>query len=63
MKTMTRIRSLALARDIGGLSTVEYVIILCILAVLAISTWNSFGKTVRTKIGAANTSISGIPTR
>lgn len=37
-------------RDDRGLSTVEYVVILVLIAVAAIGTWQSFGKTIMTKV-------------
>jgi Flp pilus assembly pilin Flp len=64
MKYINRIRSLALAGDTQGLSTVEYVIILCLLAVLAIGTWDTFGGKVREKLGEATDRIeSDVRTR
>ncbi len=51
---MNKIRNimarLQIARDERGLSTVEYVIILVLVAVAAIGTWQSFGKTVTAKV-------------
>ena len=44
--------------DERGLSTVEYVIILVLIAVTGIAVWSSFGKTVQTKITDANTAMS-----
>jgi Flp pilus assembly pilin Flp len=43
----------SLARDERGLSTVEYVIILVLVAAAAIGLWMSFGKVLRDKITAA----------
>lgn len=59
---LDKIRSLAPLKDTQGLSTVEYVIILCLLAVLAIGTWNEFGGKVREKLGDATTKIGGVET-
>jgi Flp pilus assembly pilin Flp len=51
---MNRVRSLvsgrALFRDERGLSTVEYVIILVLIAVLGIGVWRTFGEKLRAKI-------------
>lgn len=58
MSFIDRIRSHALVINTRGLSTVEYVIILCLLAVLAIGTWNEFGGKVREKLGDATKKIS-----
>lgn len=44
----------SLLRDDRGLSTVEYVIILVLIAAAAIGAWNTFGGKVKTKIDAAN---------
>jgi Flp pilus assembly pilin Flp len=44
----------SLLRDVRGLSTVEYVIILVLIAAAAIVTWQTFGGKVRDKINAAN---------
>ena len=43
-------RSLTLLRDTRGLSTVEYVIILVLVAALAIGSWRQFGGAVKDKI-------------
>lgn len=43
-----------------GLSTVEYVIILVLIAVAAISTWQSFGGKVKEKIGNATTEMEKV---
>jgi len=37
----------ALARDQRGLTTVEYVIVLALIAVVAVSTWQTFGDAVK----------------
>ncbi len=50
----------ALARDTEGLSTVEYVIILMLIAVVGIVAWRTFGNTVVGKINAGNSQISGL---
>lgn len=40
-------------RDTRGLSTVEYVIILVLIAAAAVSAWSLLGQTVRGKIKAS----------
>lgn len=45
-------RARARARQ-RGLSTVEYVIVLCLMAVMAIGTWQLFGEQVRRKLSLA----------
>jgi Flp pilus assembly pilin Flp len=48
----------SLAADERGLSTVEYVIILVLIAVLCIGVWKAFGETVQAKIQGANTRMT-----
>jgi Flp pilus assembly pilin Flp len=43
-----------LTRDVRGLSTVEYVIILVLIAILCIGVWQKFGATVQGKINDSN---------
>ena len=50
----------ALIKDTEGLSTVEYVIILILIAVVGITAWRTFGNTVVTKINSGNSQISGL---
>jgi Flp pilus assembly pilin Flp len=40
--------------DEAGLSTVEYVIILVLVAAIAIGTWQTFGKTVTSGLSKAS---------
>ena len=58
MKLLNRIRSTALARDTRGLSTVEYVIILCLIAAVAVGVWHEFGGMVKTKLQASSGEIN-----
>ncbi len=64
MNVMNRLRRAAgrhsLARDERGLSTVEYVIILVLVAAAAIGLWVSFGTVLRTKIGAATNELDKV---
>ena len=46
--------------DDRGLSTVEYVIILVLIAAAAIGTWQSFGGKVKEKIGNATTEMEKV---
>jgi Flp pilus assembly pilin Flp len=46
-----------LLRDERGLTTVEYVIILVLLAVVAISVWDKFGDAVQGKVKDSTTKI------
>jgi len=45
------------ARDERGLSTVEYVILLALIAVVGIGVWQSFGQTLIGKVNQANTTF------
>ena len=49
-----------LIKNTDGLSTVEYVIILMLIAVVGIVAWRTFGNTVVGKINAGNSQISGL---
>lgn len=61
---MNRLRRIArqskLANDERGLSTVEYVIILVLIAAAAVGVWTTLGGTIRTKINDSNDKINGI---
>lgn len=48
---------LQLVRDERGLSTIEYVIILVLVAAIAIGTWSVFGHSVKCALGIANDTI------
>jgi Flp pilus assembly pilin Flp len=50
-------RTSTLINDERGLSTVEYVIILVLIAAAAVGVWSTLGTTLKTKIGAANSEI------
>ena len=50
----------ALIKDTEGLSTVEYVIILILIAVVGITAWRTFGNTVVSKINSGNSQVSGL---
>ena len=47
-------------RDVGGLSTVEYVILLILIAVVGITAWRTFGNNVVTKITSGSNQIQGL---
>ncbi len=49
-----------LASNEEGLSTVEYIIILVLIAVLAITVWRSFGDAVRENVTQSTTDIGGL---
>ena len=46
-----------LVGDERGLSTIEYVIILVLVAAIAIGTWSTFGHSVKCALGIANDTI------
>ena len=50
-----------LLEDDQGLSTVEYVIILILIAIVAIVAWQNFGQSVENKSRQATGSINGLP--
>jgi len=54
-------RRRSLLRDTEGLTTVEYIIILCLIAVVGFAVWKKFGETVKTKVNAADTTIGTLP--
>jgi Flp pilus assembly pilin Flp len=59
---LTRFRRIlnpsALVHDERGLTTVEYVIVLVLIAAAAVGAWSAFGGLIIAKIGAANSEIS-----
>jgi Flp pilus assembly pilin Flp len=46
-----------LATDERGLTTVEYVIVLCLIAAAAVGAWQKFGKTVSDGLDRADKDI------
>ena len=46
-----------LLREQRGLTTVEYVIVLCLIAVVAVGTWQTFGSNVKGYLDKATTDI------
>jgi len=53
-------RKSSLINDERGLSTVEYVIILVLIAAAAVGTWTKFGGTITTKINDSNATIGSV---
>jgi len=49
-----------LRRDERGLSTVEYIIILMLIAVAGIALWSQFGETVSDKVNEAKGEVEGL---
>jgi Flp pilus assembly pilin Flp len=48
-----------LRREQQGLTTVEYAIVLCLIAALSVGAWNAFGKNVKTYLTNSTTTIDG----
>ncbi|MEZ4339625.1 MAG: hypothetical protein R3B82_23625 [Sandaracinaceae bacterium] len=51
-----------LLEDQRGLTTVEYIIILCLIAVVGFAVWKQFGQTVEYKAKGANNVVNTLPT-
>ena len=51
-----------LLKDTKGLSTVEYIIILCLIAVVCFAIWRQFGETVKSKVQGADNLVGTLPT-
>jgi len=47
----------SLLKDQRGLTTVEYIIILCLIAVVGFAVWKKFGETVKERVGEADTTL------
>lgn len=56
----TQARLSQLHRDERGLSTVEYVILLALIAVGAIGVWSTFGGKIIKHVGDANTEFENL---
>ncbi len=50
----------SLSSDQEGLSTVEYIIILVLIAVLAITVWRQFGQAVETNVRDSTADVQGL---
>ncbi len=51
-----------LLADTRGLSTVEYIIILCLIAVVCFAVWRQFGEKVKEKVSGSTETIGTLPT-
>lgn len=56
-----KLRIEAMRDDEDGLSTVEYIIILILIAVVAIALWQQFGQAVNDRITEGTDAINGMP--
>ena len=52
----------SLLRDNRGLTTVEYIIILCLIAVVGFAVWKKFGEKVKEKVGGSTEQVDELPT-
>jgi Flp pilus assembly pilin Flp len=50
-----------LGRDERGMTTVEYIIILSLIAVVGFGVWQKFGTTVKDKVQAADDVMMDLP--
>ena len=62
MKIKKSDRIEGLLSDERGLSTVEYIIILCLIAVVGFAIWKKFGETVKGKVQGADGLVDTLPT-
>ena len=54
------IKNKSLLKDTRGLSTVEYVIVLALIAVAGIGLWGTFGEKLGGKIKASTTEVDSL---
>lgn len=48
--------------DDRGLTTVEYIIILCLIAVVGFGVWQKFGAKVKEKVAGSTEQVDELPT-
>ena len=51
----------SLRKDDQGLTTVEYIIILALIAIAAIAAWTTFGSSIQTQATGSASTIGGLP--
>lgn len=51
----------SLRKDDQGLTTVEYIIILALIAIAAIAAWTTFGDSIQTQATGSASTIGGLP--
>lgn len=61
MKLKKSNRIEGLLSDEQGLTTVEYIIILCLIAVVGFAIWKKFGETVKSKVSGADNVVGELP--
>ena len=59
--TTTTTPTHSLLADERGLTTVEYIILLCLVAVVGFGVWQKFGTSVRDKVTGATTQVESLP--
>ena len=57
-----RLQRARLLKDSRGLTTVEYIIILCLIAVVGFGVWQKFGAKVKDKVAGSTETVDGLPT-
>lgn len=62
MNWLRKISSYKLTQDTRGMTTVEYIIILSLIAVVGFGIWKKFGATVKAKVEGADNVMQGLPT-
>jgi len=48
----------SLITDERGLTTVEYIIILCLIAIVGFAVWKKFGETVKTRVNESDQTLN-----
>jgi hypothetical protein len=46
--------------DTQGLTTVEYIVLICLIGIVSFSGWRTFGETIRDKIGIQESTLAGL---
>lgn len=54
IKTAPKKQMPSLLKDQRGVTTVEYIILLCLIAVVGFAVWKKFGETVKERVGEAD---------
>jgi Flp pilus assembly pilin Flp len=57
MNLLNKIRALSLVKDTRGLSTVEYVILIVLIAAVAIGVWGEFGGLIKDQLSDSKQDI------
>jgi Flp pilus assembly pilin Flp len=57
MNILNKLRALSLVKDTRGLSTVEYVILIVLIAAVAIGVWGEFGSLIKDQLSESKQDI------